>query len=110
LGKHGVGEWLYGAPSHINKVLHLAIPTCELHALSDSLLGSYENFSGLMLLFFLNGLFIFSGPLCEDCLVDRGTSHSALYSEKELRFPSRLNSNVAFSSRALALYYFRLSI
>lgn len=44
---------------------------------------------------FLCGLFIFSGPLCEDCLVDRETSHSALYSEKELRFSFRLNSNVA---------------
>lgn len=44
---------------------------------------------------FLCGLFIFSAPLCENCLADGGT-YSELCSEKEPRFPTKLNSNVTF--------------
>lgn len=58
---------------------------------------------------FLCGLFIFSASLCEDCLANRGTSHSALYSEREPRSPLRLNSSVVvLSAHSVVLYYFRL--
>lgn len=73
---------------------------------SSGLLGEFFSDRFMLLLW---GLFIFSAPLCGDCLADRGTSHSALYYEKEPRFPTRLNSNVAFLFLySMTLYYFRL--
>lgn len=54
---------------------------CAALDLCDMFLGSCENFFLTILCgcSFLCGLFIFSAPLCKDCLTDRGTSFSIVF-------------------------------